>query len=183
MSEAYPPLFERVPAEIFRPLGVANARKHWALLCRLMTELWGDGGHSPGEEITKSSVIKVIESYLVADDPWEEELETPLAIRAHGLYQVFHESGWLTQRRRGVLDMATVRPVVAQFFTLLCDFANQEPELLGSKVRLIHLSLQAVERGEAGGEMYAEAAKQAKRCIAGWTWRVATAARFASESE
>jgi hypothetical protein len=160
-----PPLFDRLPATLFRPLAAANNRRYWALLARLMSELWGDGGRSPGEEAPKTAVVRAIESFLAADDPWEEELDTPLAIRAHGIYSTLCDSGWLTQRRRGVVDHVTVRPVVAQFYTVLVDFAHHEPEFLGSKVRSIFLNLREVAAGSAP-ELYTEAARQAKHVMA-----------------
>jgi hypothetical protein len=161
-----PPLFDRLPPGIFRPLGAGNNRRYWAVLCRLMEEMWGDGGRSPGEEAPRVVVVRAVETFLAADDPWEEELETPIAIRAHGILNLLVESGWLAQRRRGLVDMVTVRPVIAQFFTVLSEFAHHEPEFLGSKVRSIFLNLRAVAAGEASGDQYAEAAKQAKRCMA-----------------
>lgn len=161
-----PPLFERLPLELFRPLAASNGRRYWILLCRLIDEMWGDGGRSPGEETPRSVVVRKIETLLAADDPWEEELETPLSIRAHEIVRILTESGWLSQRRRGVAEMVTVRPVIAQFYTVLCEFARHEPEFLGSKVRSIYFNLRAVANGEASGDQYAEAAKQAKQCMA-----------------
>ena len=160
-----PPLFDRLPATLFRPLAAANNRRYWALLTRLMTEMWGDGGRSPGEEAPKAIVLRAIESFLAADDPWEEELDTPLTIRAHGIFNTLCESGWLTQRRRGVVDHVTVRPVIAQFHTVLIDFAEHEPEFLGSKVRSIFINLREVAGGDAP-ELYAEAASEAKKVMA-----------------
>lgn len=160
------PLFERLSPEIFRPLAASNGRRYWTLLCRLIDEMWGDSGRSPGEETPKSVVVRKIETLLAAEDPWEEELETPLAIRAHEIVRILIDSGWLSLRRRGVAEMVTVRPVIAQFYTVLCEFARHEPEFLGSKVRSIYFNLRAVANGEAGGDQYAEAAKQAKQCMA-----------------
>lgn len=165
-SNTPPPLFDRLPNTLFRPLAATNNRRYWVVLCRLMEEMWGDGGRSPGEEAPRVVVVRAVETFLAADDPWEEELETPIAIRAHGILNVLVESGWLAQRRRGLVDMVTVRPVIAQFFTVLSEFAHHEPEFLGSKVRSIFLNLRAVASGEAAGDQYAEAAKQAKRCMA-----------------
>jgi hypothetical protein len=147
-------------------LAANNGRRYWNLLCRLIDEMWGDGGRSPGEEAPKSVVVRKIETLLTADDPWEEELETPIAVRAHDIIRFLIESGWLSQRRRGVAEMVTVRPVIAQFYTVLCEFARHEPEFLGSKVRSIYFNLRAVANGEASGDQYAEAAKQAKQCMA-----------------
>lgn len=161
-----PPLFERLPLELFRPLAASNGRRYWILMCRLIDEMWGDGGRSPGEETPKSVVVRKIETLLAADDPWEDELETPIAIRAHEITRILTESGWLSQRRRGVAEMLTVRPVIAQFYTVLCEFARHEPEFLGSRVRSIYFNLRAVANGEASGDQYTEAAKQAKQCMA-----------------
>lgn len=161
-----PPLFERLPLELFRPLAAGNNRRYWNLLCRLVEEMWGDGGRSPGEEVPKPVIVRRIETLLAADDPWEEDLETPLAIRAHDIVRILTESGWLSQRRRGVAEMVTLRPVIAQFHTVLCEFARHEPEFLGSKVRSIYFNLRAVADGEASGDQYAEAARQAKQCMA-----------------
>lgn len=165
-SDTPAPLFERLPSELFRPLAAANGRRYWAVLCRLMGEMWSDGSRSPGEEAPRMVVVRVVEAFLAADDPWEEELETPAGGRAHVIVKLLVESGWLSQRRRGLVDMITVRPVIAQFYTVLCEFAHHEPEFIGSKVRSILLNLRAVESGEASGDQYAEAAKQAKRCMA-----------------
>ena len=165
MDTPSPPLFDRLPATLFRPLAAANNRHYWALLARLMSDLWGDGGRSPGEEAPKQVVVRAIESFLVADDPWEEELDSPVGVRAYGIYTTLVDSGWLTQRRRGVVDHVTVRPVIAQFYTVLVDFAEHEPEFLGSKVRSIFLNLREVAGGGAP-ELYPEAARQAKHVMA-----------------
>lgn len=162
------PLFDRIPEGLFRPLAASNRRRYWELLCRLVAELWGDGGYSPGEEVSKSAVIGVVAAQLLADDPWlddGEEPGSPVAVRAAGIVSMLVETGWLFQRRRGAVTVLTMRPVVAQFFSTLSDFATQEPEFLGSKVRSIYLNLEAaVGRGDV--DAFAEAAKQAKQCMA-----------------
>ena len=160
------PLFDRLPPELFRPLATANNRRYWAVLSKLMDEMWGDGGRSPGEEASRTVMVRMVESYLVAADPWEDELETPTTIRAHGIVSVLTESGWLSQRRRGLVEMITVRPVVAQFYTVLCEFAQHEPKFIGSEVRSIFFNLRAVASGEATGDQYRVAARQAKQCMA-----------------
>lgn len=145
-----PPLFERLPLELFRPLAASNGRRYWILLCRLIDEMWGDGGRSPGEETPKSVVVRKIETLLAADDSWEEELEIPPLIRAHEIVRILTESGWLSQRRRGVAEMVTVRPVIAQFYTVLCEFAHHEPEFLGSKVRSIYFNWAISTKVDSG---------------------------------
>jgi hypothetical protein len=165
VSSTPPPLFDRAPATLFRPLAASNHRRYWDILHRLLTEIWGDGGRSPGEEAPRSTVLKAIESFLVANDPWEDELETPIPIRAHMIYAYLVETGWLFERKRGVVEHVTIRPIVAQLFTVLVDFSNHEPEFLGSRVRSILLNLKEVIAGDAPGA-YAEAARQAKDVIA-----------------
>lgn len=159
-------LFDRLPTDLFRPLAAENNRRYWDLLQRLIDELWGDGARSPGEEAPRAVVVRTVESLLIASDPWESELETSTTVRAHNYYAFLRDCGWFSERRRGVLNMVTIRPVVAQFFSVLRDFAEQEPEFLGSKVASIFFSLRAVSAGEAGPEQFAEAALQAKRCMA-----------------
>lgn len=166
MDSNIPPLFARLPQDLFRPLAAANNMRYWDVLCRLMSAMWGEGGRSPGEEVPKAVILRTIESFLVADDPWED-MESTLSItgRAHLIFTTLHSSGWLSQRRRGVVDHVTVRPVVAQFFNHLTEFANQTPEFLGIKVHSIFVALREVSTGKAPG-LYHEAARQAKQCMA-----------------
>lgn len=164
MEAITPPLFERLPKDLFRPLAAENNHRYWDVLCRLMAEMWGEGGRSPGEEAPKPAVIRTIETFLVADDPWDE-LGSPINIRAHGIYQVFLTAGWLSQRRRGVVEQVTVKPVIARFFNVLAEFAQSKPEFLAGKVRSIFVALREVASGNAP-ELYHEAATQAKRCMA-----------------
>src|SRR5579859_8169054 len=166
LENAAAPLFDRLAPELFSLLGSQNGRHYWVVLGRLMDEMWGDHAMSPGEDVAKPIVVRAIESFLTAQDPWDEDRDSPLAVRAHGILNRLVGTGWLTASKVGAIEKITVRPVVAQFYTVLCDFAVQEPEFLGSKVRSILLNLRAVESGEAGGDQYAEAAKQAKHCMA-----------------
>jgi len=160
-----PPLFDRLPSSLFRPLASTNHRRYWAVLCRLFEQLWGEGGRAPGEEVEKARVVRVIESHLIHDDPWLDEtgatLETPIANRATDIYVTFRDAGWLAERRRGVRDMVTVRPVVAQFFETLTEFADRGPEFFGSRVRSINVNLRLVIDGKGDGGSFLEAARQA----------------------
>lgn len=164
MDTVAAPIFDRLTPELFSLLGSQNARHYWAVLGRLMDEMWSDSAMSPGEEASKAAVVRAIESFLSADDPWDVDQDTPVSVRAHNILYRLLTTGWLTATRSGAVDKITVRPVIAQFYTVLCDFAVQEPEFLGSKVRSIFLNLRAVEAGDF--DQYAEAAKQAKHCMA-----------------
>lgn len=166
MEPNIPPLFEHLPKELFRPLAAANNLRYGDVLCRLMAAMWGEGGRSPGEEAPKSLVLRTIESFLVADDPWED-MDSSLTVtgRAHLIFTSLHASGWLSQRRKGVVEQVTVRPVVARFFGHLVEFANQTPEFLGIRFHSIYVSLREVRDANAHG-LYHEAARQAKQCMA-----------------
>lgn len=163
------PLFDRLPDAIFRPLGVANNRHYWDVLSRVMSTLWGEDGRAPGEEVPKGVVVKVIESCIVADDPWEGEVQTPLGIRSHNIFSTLSEAGWFSMRRRGVVDMVTVKPRIGMLFSVLSDFARQEPEYIGGQVRSILLNLRSISEvssDPSACSAYQTAAKQARQCMA-----------------
>lgn len=168
-QEAVAPLFDRLPNDIFRPLGVANNRRYWDVLSRVMSTLWGEDGRSPGEEVTKTVVIRVIESCIVADDPWEGELETSVGGQSHNVFRSLSEAGWFSVRRRGLVDMVTVKPRIGMLFTMLSEFARQEPEYIGGQVRSILLNLRSVTEDSTDPNAcsaYQIAAKQARQCMA-----------------
>lgn len=165
-----PSLFERLPPGIFRPLAAGvNYQRNWTVLGLLFDQLWGAGLHSPGEEVEKPRVVRIIESHLIQAGPWTDDagdpLETPPAILAANLYATLRDAGWLSERLRGVRLMTTVRPVVAQLYDTLADFAERGPEFLGSKVHSIHLNLRQVVEGKDSGGLFHEAARQAARLM------------------
>ncbi len=159
------PLFDRIPATLFRPLAATNHRHYWAVLCRLFDQLWGDGAGAPGLEIEKAKVIRVIESHLIHDDPWLDDqgqtLDSPVAIRANDIYLTFRDADWLSERQRGVRTVTTVRPIVAQFYEALVEFSERGPNFLGSQVLSIHSNVRLVVEGKADGGSFHEAARQA----------------------
>ena len=168
-QESVLPLFDRLPQGIFRPLGMANSRQYWDVLSRVMSTLWGDDGRAPGEEVSKTVVLRVIESCIVADDPWDGELQTPVGVLSHSIFKTLSEAGWFSMRRRGLLDMVTVKPRIGMLFTMLNEFARQEPEYIGGQVRSILLNLRSVteDRGDPNAcSAYQTAAKQARQCMA-----------------
>ena len=168
-DELIAPLFDRLPESIFRPLGVANSRHYWDVLSRVMSTLWGDDGRAPGEEVTKTVVVRVIESCIVADDPWDGELQTPVGVLRHNVFRTLSEAGWFSVRRRGVVDMVTVKPRIGMLFTMLSEFARQEPEYIGGQVRSILLNLRSITDDSPDPNAcsaYQTAAKQARQCMA-----------------
>ena len=168
-QEEVAPLFDRLPEGIFRPLGVANSRHYWDVLSRVMSTLWGEDGRAPGEEVAKNVVVRVIESCIVANDPWDGELQTPVGVLSHTVFKMLFEAGWLSMRRRGVVDMVTVKPRISMLFTMLNEFARQEPEYIGGQVRSILLNLRSVTEDSTDPNAcsaYQTAAKQARQCMA-----------------
>lgn len=168
-QEAVAPLFDRLPEGIFRPLGVSNSRRYWDVLSRVMSTLWGEDGRAPGEEVTKSAVIRVIESCIVADDPWDGELQTSVTPLSHMVFRTLSDAGWFSVRRRGLVDMVTVKPRVGMLFAMLNEFANQEPDYIGGQVRSILLNLRSIVEEGADPDAcsaYQTAAKQARQCMA-----------------
>ncbi|SIP86768.1 hypothetical protein SAMN05421546_0074 [Solilutibacter tolerans] len=150
-------------------MGVANSRHYWDVLSRVMATLWGEDGRAPGEEVPKKVVTQVIESCLIADDPWDGELQTPLNVLSHMVFNALADAGWLSVRRRGLVDMVTVKPRISMLFTMLNDFARQEPEYIGGQVRSILLNLRSVTEDStdpSACSAYQTAAKQARQCMA-----------------
>ncbi|WP_207551596.1 Wadjet anti-phage system protein JetA family protein [Solilutibacter tolerans] len=134
-----------------------------------MATLWGEDGRAPGEEVPKKVVTQVIESCLIADDPWDGELQTPLNVLSHMVFNALADAGWLSVRRRGLVDMVTVKPRISMLFTMLNDFARQEPEYIGGQVRSILLNLRSVTEDStdpSACSAYQTAAKQARQCMA-----------------
>lgn len=168
-QEIVAPLFDRLPEDIFRPLGVSNRHRYWDVLSRVIATLWGEDGRAPGEEVAKSVVIRVVESCIVADDPWAGELQTPTNILSHTVFNTLAEAGWFSVRRRGLVDMVTVKPRISMLFTMLNEFARQEPEYIGGQVRSILLNLRSVAEDSSDPNAcsaYQAAAKQARQCMA-----------------
>lgn len=90
------PLFDRLNPELFSLLGSQNGRHYWTVLSRLMDEMWGDHAMSPGEEVAKPIVVRAIESFLTAQDPWEDDFDSPLNVRAHTVLNRLIGTGWLS---------------------------------------------------------------------------------------
>ena len=160
-----PPLFEQLPPSLFRPLAGQNGLRYWGLLTRLNEELWGEGVHAPGELVDKVRVVRVIEEHLIHDDPWVDdegqEPGSPVSVQASNRYAALRDSGWLAERRRGVRPVATMRPIITQFYDALSAFAHRGPEFIGARVHSIHMNLDAVMK-LADGAQFHEAANQAR---------------------
>lgn len=163
-------LFERLPVQLFRPLASANRQQYWALLCALHARRFGpDAPLPPSHGFSTREIVQDIEEELQIQDVWEAEEgetpETPLGIRANGVFNRLLESGWFRIDRYGVGWNVTMRPAVSQFLSLLVSFAETGPVFVAGKVRSIDLNLQLVESGEGAGDTLAEAAEQTRNLL------------------
>lgn len=165
-----PDLLSVVPDGLFGPLASPNRRHYWRLLCRLFAEFFGpDAPLPPSAGLPRRDITAALERYLLTDDPWEdaegEAPDTPLAIRANGIYERLRPAGWLRQERIGAREMVSMTPVVARLLATLVDFSERGPAFLGAKVRSIELQLQQVVEGQAGGDTLDEAADQSRQLL------------------
>lgn len=163
-------LFERLPARLFGPLASGNRHRYWALLCSLHARRFGpDAPLPPSFGFALREITRDIEEELAAQDEWESEdgqtPETPLGIRAIGVFNRLRDSGWFRVDRHGVREMVSVAPVVAQFMTRLVEFAQTGPVFVAGKVRSIEANLLLVINAGADGDTLQEAAAQARNLL------------------
>lgn len=163
-------LFERLPDQLFRPLASANRQQYWALLCALHERRFGpDAPLPPSHGFPTREIIQDIENELLLQEVWDDEdsetPETPIGIRANGVFNRLLESGWFRIDRFGVGWNVSMRPAVSQFLSRLVSFAETGPVFVAGKVRSIDLNLQLAESGEGAGDSLAEAAEQARNLL------------------
>lgn len=163
-------LFERLPDQLFRPLASANRHQYWALLCSLHERRFGpDAPLPPSHGFPTREIIQDIEEELLIHDVWEAEEgetpETPIGIRAIGVFNRLRDSGWFRIDRYGMGWNVTMRPAVSQFLSQMVSFAETGPVFVAGKVRSIDLNLHLVESGEGEGDTLAEAAEQARNLL------------------
>lgn len=166
MQDPSPPdLLSVVPDGVFGPLASPNRRHYCRLLCRLFGEFFGpDAPLPPSAGLPRREITAGLEHYLLTDDPWEdaegESPDTPVPVRAAGIYERLRTAGWLRQERIGAREMVSMPPVVVRLMATLVEFSERGPAFLGAKVRSIELQLQLqqVVDGQAGGDTLDEAA-------------------------
>lgn len=163
-------LFKRLPDRLFAPLASPNRQRYWSLLCR-----WHEHRFGPSAPLPPSHgypirvIVQDIEEELQDQDIWESEdghtHDTPLNVRANGVFNRLHESGWLRMERHGVEKKVTMQPAVSHFLTLLISFAETGPVFVSGKIRSIDANLQLVAEGKGAGDSLAEAAEQARNLL------------------
>lgn len=164
-----PPLFERLPDSLFSPLASMNKQSYWAILCSLHQHFFGpDAPLPPSNGYSVKEITQKIEEELVLQSSWqreeEETTETPLSVRAVGVFNRLHESGWFRRDRHGIDRRVSMTPAVGQFLSQLIVFAETGPIYVSGKIRSIELNLKAVYEG-GDGDSLVEAAEQARNLL------------------
>lgn len=163
-------LFERVPDRLFAPLASANRWQYWAILCRLYDLRFGpDAPLPPSHGFSVREITRDIEDQLQMQDEWapDETLtpDTPLNIRAIGVYNYLLNSGWFRLEQHGVEKRVSMRPSVNQFLSQLVGFAEKGPIFVSAKIHSIDLLVHQVLDGKAEGDSLYEAAEQARNLL------------------
>jgi hypothetical protein len=167
---APPPLFERLPSKLFGPLASPNRERYWALLCRLHAKRFGpDAPLPPSHGFSTREIVLDIEHELLDQDTWvadgDENPDTPINIRAIGLFNRLHEAGWLRIDQHGAEKTVTMRPAVSHFLTQLISFAESGPVFVSGKINSIDANLHLVMDRRASGDTLSEAAQQARNLL------------------
>jgi|APLak6261684236_1056157.scaffolds.fasta_scaffold00483_2 hypothetical protein len=165
-------LFDRVPADIFRPLVGQNQRRMWELLERLYNVLFGPDAIPPQEDgFLQRDLTIEIERYLQNSQPWQddsEELEegAPLNIQANLILNRLIDTGWMKSERVGVRTFINMHPIVLRLFETLNQFVHEGPQLIGGKVQMIYNQLcHVMENPTAQAQGFQSAAQESIRLI------------------
>lgn len=125
-------LFQRIPERLFGPLASQNRHGYWALLCHLHRRRFGpDAPLPPSYGFLQRDVIQEIEDHLKYADEWQPESgdqpDTPLNIRAIGIFNRLVDAGWFRLERYGIEKTVNMAPAVGQL--LRSDKWDQQYEL------------------------------------------------------
>lgn len=163
-------LLTRVPDRLFSPLASANRHGYWSLLSSLHRRRFGpDAPLPPSYGFLQRDIIQDILDHIEFAPAWQpeegEEPDTPLNIRASGYFHRLVESGWLRTERYGLANTVSMPPAVSQLLSLLINFADTGPVFVSGKIRSIDTAIRDVLRGEAGGDLFKEAAEQCRNLL------------------
>jgi hypothetical protein len=165
-----PPLFERLPGTLFKPLASLNHERFWAVLARLHRNRFGpDAPLPPSNGYPIRDIIADIERELDDSDCWEdEEGSAPAAnlnMRANMIFNRFVDTEWLRRGRHGAEKVVTMSPATSHFLNLLMQFAESGPIYVSGKINSIFGLITMVENEEASGDTLIEAAQQARNLL------------------
>ena len=160
-------LFERLPDRLFAPLASTNRHRYWDLLCRLHARHFGpDAPLPPSRGFYMREIIHNIEEELLTQDAWEGENsdapDTPLNIRANGIFNYLLDSGWFRIEKHLGERMVNMRPAISKFLSMLVAFAETGPVFVSGKIRSIDINIQQIIQGSADADTLTEAAEQCR---------------------
>ena len=163
-------LFQRIPERLFGPLASQNRHGYWALLCHLHRRRFGpDAPLPPSYGFLQRDVIQEIEDHLKYANEWQPESgdqpDTPLNIRAIGIFNRLVDAGWFRLERYGIEKTVNMAPAVGQLLTQLINFAETGPVFVSGKIRAIDAAVAQVHKGEASGDLLREAAEQCRNLL------------------
>ena len=163
-------LFKRLPDRIFSPLASENRHRFWSVLCALYNHRFGpDAPLPPSRGYLRAEIHKFIENHITYDDAWVEDgdvsPETPVNVRAIGVFNRLEEAGWFKAERHGLEKTVQMSPAIAQFLGTLIGFAEAGPMFVSGKIRSIEDCLSHVIAGDAEGDSLREAADQSRNLI------------------
>jgi hypothetical protein len=165
-------IFDRVPADLFRPLATENRERMWELLVRLHDVFFGpDAALPPEDGYAHRAVTLEIERHLLSSPAWSDEGETPADNTPQGRANQYLDrliaSGWLREERIGARNFIVMPPVVQKILELLQQFAEEGAPMVGGKVQVIYNNLLALEADpHEQARVLPEAAKEARALVA-----------------
>lgn len=170
LASASMALFQRIPEHLFGPLASPNRHGYWALLCHLHRSRFGpDAPLPPSYGFLQREITQEIEDHLKYAEEWQPEsgeaLDTPLNIRAIGIFNRLLEAGWFRLERHGIEKTVNMAPAVSQLLTQLINFAETGPVFVSGKIRSIDAAVAQVHKGEASGDLMREAAEQCRNLL------------------
>lgn len=163
-------LFQRIPDRLFSPLASANRHGYWALLCHLHRRRFGpDAPLPPSYGFLQREITLEIEDHLRYANEWQpedgEHPDTPLNIRAQGVFSRLVDVGWLRLEKYGVEKTVHMSPAVGQLLSQLIAFAETGPVFVSGKIRSIEAAVAQVIKGDASGDLLREAAEQCRNLL------------------
>lgn len=164
-------LFDRLPAELFQPLGSANRRLYWDLLLRLQDQFFGpEAIPAAGDGFRHRTITLEIEAFLRDSGGWVEDEDdppgTPLNVLANNIKNRLVSTGWLHEERPGVRVFIDMPTGVQKFLEMLRQFAEEGPQFVGGKVQSIYNNLAAAiqDPAQQAGALN-EAAKVSRQLV------------------
>jgi Family of unknown function (DUF5716) len=167
MKSASMALFQRIPETLFSPLGSANRRGYWSLLCALHRSKFGpDAPIPPSYGYFQRDIIREIEDHLTFETTWEAEdgdqPDSTLNVRANNVFNRMVKTGWFRLDKHLMEKTVNMAPGVGQLLSLLVNFAETGPVFVSGKIRTIDVLLNSIKSGQSSGAELNEAAEQAR---------------------